>query len=653
MTDNDQLAQRYADLLDMDASFLPLVGELDAAAAPYRTLEPPPSLDQAIEQLSRQRTRATTNRPRPEAIETEPPSAAPAKTRHILPERLRGYRHQLLGMAAAIVVLVLFAGLIAALLRGPGGQDRLGAGVTASPTSTSQLPTPNADGGYHNLSLAQARQLVAFPIIEPNPLPDVLRPLPDDSVAVATIGSPGSTQANYVAFSYPAQDQAERGVTLVQTTVQTAAPADDGAALHWVDQNGEPVTVKYKQLILNRVSIAGVTVTKLDTLQDSGRVMYATWQKDGVSFVASSSLGPHVTAAVFDQFIAALIAPGTTMATPQATAVTPALPHVCEVREDSVTFAQAQQLAPFYITDPTWLPSYLVSQCVIGFREGETPDPSAQLLIEYGPPDGSQAYSVQIVEYTENHGAQPSGIPSALTIAGHVVAYSVTPVGYGTHSYFVWHDQGTIFQLDAMLGGPLTEQDVERMIASMLGGDEGAAGSSPVPTPNANGSYINLTLEQAQQLAPFKIVMPTDLPLWLRYGGLSLSIPPVAPAGLAKGVPNIANMTFGSSDDPHWFVAISEIWVGAQPPGTPSALATAASASGTPPVPTDHALPPTFQIGGVTVTKEAGTNSAGDPIASYEWIQGKAKIFLAVAHFDVEHEPDIYNMIASMIAQGS
>ena len=100
MTDNDQLAQRYADLLDMDASFLPLVGELDAAAAPYRTLEPPPSLDQAIEQLSRQRTRATTNRPRPEAIETEPPSAAPAKTRHILPERLRGYRHQLLGMAA-------------------------------------------------------------------------------------------------------------------------------------------------------------------------------------------------------------------------------------------------------------------------------------------------------------------------------------------------------------------------------------------------------------------------------------------------------------------------------------------------------------------------------------------------------------------------
>jgi hypothetical protein len=90
-----------------------------------------------------------------------------------------------------------------------------------------------------------------------------------------------------------------------------------------------------------------------------------------------------------------------------------------------------------------------------------------------------------------------------------------------------------------------------------------------------------------------------------------------------------------------------------QPPNTPITPANAPSTSATPPVTADHALPPTFQIGDVTVTKDAGTNSAGDPVASYEWIQGKAKIFLAVAHFDVDHEPDIYNMIASMIAQGS
>lgn len=649
MTDNDQLAQRYADLLEPDADFLPLLAELDAAAAPYRTLEPPRSLDQAIEQLAHQRQPRATNGPLPETIEPTPPSASQDKTRHLLPQRLHGgYTRQLLGMVAAIIVLVLFAGLIAALLRGPGGQSGVGGALTATP----QLPTPNAEGEYLKMTLAQARHLVDFPIIEPEPLPDTLHALPDSSVIVATIGWPDVTQANDVAFYYPAEDAAEHGIALEQSTVQAVVPTDDDGVLHRLDPSGAPTTEPYKHLITNTVFISGVTVTKLDTLQDDGRMIYATWQKDGVYFVATSSLGATVTDRVFDQFIAALIAPGATIATPQTAALAPTAPPLSPAQLGSIPFAEAQKQASFYLAEPKWLPSYLVAQGVRGLK---VDDQLTEPTLYYGPPDGSQSYSVQIVEYTEDHRAQPPGTLEVLTIAGHVIAHSTATVDDGTHSFFVWHDQGTIFQMDAKLADPLIEQDVEKMMVSMLGGDEATpqAGGSAVPTPNANGVYVDLTLEQAQQLAPFKIVMPIDLPPSFTFGGLSLVIPPGPSAGLAKGVPNMADMTFGSSDDPHWFVEINELWLGADQPDTPSAPATATSASGTPTVPADHALPPTFQIDDVTVTKDAGTNGDGQPVASYKWIQGNTMIFLAVAHFDVDHEPEIYDMIASMIVQGS
>ena len=142
-----------------------------------------------------------------------------------------------------------------------------------------------------------------------------------------------------------------------------------------------------------------------------------------------------------------------------------------------ITFAEAQHLTPFHLTQPQWTPAYLVSN-----GAGTVPSASAGLtvatavapviqdvILRYGPVDATQQCFVELFETD-----QPSGFgfpgnptPTTLTIGGH----SVTRVEYthdGPMVNYGWRDQGTIFSLDAKIAGPLTEQDVEHMVASML-----------------------------------------------------------------------------------------------------------------------------------------------------------------------------------------
>ncbi len=95
------------------------------------------------------------------------------------------------------------------------------------------------------------------------------------------------------------------------------------------------------------------------------------------------------------------------------------------------------------------------------------------VILRYGPIDSTQQCFVELFETD-----QPSGFgfpgnptPTTLTIGGHSVA-RVEYTHDGPMVNYEWREQGTIFSLDAKIAGPLTEQDVEHMIASML--DEGS-----------------------------------------------------------------------------------------------------------------------------------------------------------------------------------
>ncbi len=135
MADREHLIQRYSDLLepDVDADLLPVVALLDDAAAPYRRMEPPAKLDAAVLGLTRQRRAASGNEhvASPTNLDT---SAAPAMPSRVV-TRLRTGLRQSLGMVAAVLVLVLVAGVLAVTF-GNLGQSQQGGigGGTGTPT---------------------------------------------------------------------------------------------------------------------------------------------------------------------------------------------------------------------------------------------------------------------------------------------------------------------------------------------------------------------------------------------------------------------------------------------------------------------------------------------------------------------------------------
>lgn len=171
----------------------------------------------------------------------------------------------------------------------------------------------------------------------------------------------------------------------------------------------------------------------------------------------------------------------------------------------NLTFAQAQQLAPFHLAQPAWVPPCLRVAGIIASVPNITEDrpnpplagvPSTPSAIPATPPTGS----VQVVrvsfrgpdpnEFTVVINELKQGTPlgpvlgedvpgsqtTTMTIAGHRVTRTFWPVTAvypqrGPSAVYVWTDHGTTFQLTALLvsPAPVKQQDIEHMIASMLG----------------------------------------------------------------------------------------------------------------------------------------------------------------------------------------
>ncbi|HET9016961.1 MAG TPA: hypothetical protein VFN57_15270 [Thermomicrobiaceae bacterium] len=147
----------------------------------------------------------------------------------------------------------------------------------------------------------------------------------------------------------------------------------------------------------------------------------------------------------------------------------------------ALTFRQARLLAPFHLARPAWLPPYLVDRGI----QVQGPPPGVHGPIQfatlyYGAAVTRQRDGLQIIEHPgANGGSPPPGAtPSTLTIAGH----SVTGAAWTTNGVPIlslsWTDRGTSFTVLATMSAPLTEADVEHVIASMLA-PAGAATPQP------------------------------------------------------------------------------------------------------------------------------------------------------------------------------
>jgi hypothetical protein len=265
------------------------------------------------------------------------------------------------------------------------------------------------------------------------------------------------------------------------------------------------------------------------------------------------------------------------------------------------------------------------------------------------------------VAIVEHGGPLNIGFPNTKmkTINGHPVTQTTQRDGTVSLAYFFWQDQGTSFELTAELADPLTEQDVERVIASMLDGDEATprastpATPSSLPTPDASGRYRGLTFEQAQQNAPFKLYMPAYIPPSFKYPWIDLMLPPLPPTANAQGVPTKAILAFDANDGGDRSVSLMETSLTFNPANVSGAPATILSPSGTPiEIPVEGILS-TVQIDGTTVTRHLVAGGVGQPITFYVWVQGKTTMVLTAVNTQPANDQDIQQMIASMIAQGS
>lgn len=184
-----------------------------------------------------------------------------------------------------------------------------------------------------------------------------------------------------------------------------------------------------------------------------------------------------------------------TQATPSATnpAGTPlaALPTPNSDGLYHVTFAQAQRIAPFPLTMPAWIPPSLTLTGVNLFSSLKQHFGSGTPWISYGPPNlaslffdrrtaatpgasGTPTPSMFGIELDETTlGLGGNGVssndfstPTTLTINGFKVR-RMTRISGPPLTVYSWQASRVVYTIEAVISRPLTEADVEHMIASM------------------------------------------------------------------------------------------------------------------------------------------------------------------------------------------
>ncbi|MGA7671892.1 MAG: hypothetical protein WBW04_15800, partial [Nitrolancea sp.] len=185
--------------------------------------------------------------------------------------------------------------------------------------------SPNSSGYYDRISIAQAQQLVDFPIVEPSSLPSGLTHI-DSDVMAGKILPTSDTKADIVTLDYPTSDRTN-AVTVSETKLSTAMPFVQKNTLRLTSIDGTTAQVQLSQWTQTSVSIGGVDVTKLDTVQQESHALYYTWQQNGVYIAVSAQIKGQVTEAVLEQMVTSMIdLPSSITLTPPPSSATPVQP---------------------------------------------------------------------------------------------------------------------------------------------------------------------------------------------------------------------------------------------------------------------------------------------------------------------------------------
>ena len=184
----------------------------------------------------------------------------------------------------------------------------------------------NANNARALITVPDAQGLVGFPLIQPQLLPNFLtRQSPQ--VSAVTILPHNQTTADFVRFSYWEGDAGSRGVKVGETTLSITMPYILRDTLYFIGGDGTPVASPLDDWSQDSLTIDGVTVSEIDTIQATTHIIYYTWEHNGVWFVVYAPLDSQLTDSVLQQMVTSMIdLPSSITLTPVPPSGTPVQP---------------------------------------------------------------------------------------------------------------------------------------------------------------------------------------------------------------------------------------------------------------------------------------------------------------------------------------
>jgi hypothetical protein len=561
------------------------------------------------------------------------------------PPKRRSISRELAKMAAAIVVLVLVGGVLALVFHNQSGSDQGGiaAGGTPSAVTGAQLPlTVTANGvalQLQRVDSSSTATLFSFMI----------------RLAPGQLGSHG--------FCCALGPDPSTYLTIEGITPGPGDPYGSEA-----DGGSDPLIIRFS--------------LQYQSPFPTDRAVILTIKRLGLPPSSGTPTGDQAST------VKQIEGPWTFHITPEMVANQPKpTPFATNARFGGLSVESAQKLTGFTIVAPSPLPTVLTQGHskdqnefnVNGFGLGVPASVKANyVMFNYAQAFGGPVY---LVETTNPDGVPringasatvvnplvpgrtetlmiKTGSSSTLNIDSVEVNRFEVNDPNNTEIYYVW-SMGDVHYSIHYVESPVPAQlkhvsdDDLRQMATLIirkragDTDSSATTAAPAasvrgPTPSADGGYYNLTFDEAQQLTPMTLITPTYIPPSLDKNRLTIMIPPVPPVGSPEGPPTGANLSYPAKDNKGWNVDIEETSLPMNPIDAG-----------------DWAVTPTsgrisdIQIENTTIARYKVTEHDGQNEVSYYWNQGRTTMILTATIDSPATEPQIEQMIASMIEQGT
>lgn len=276
----------------------------------------------------------------------------------------------------------------------------------------------------------------------------------------------------------------------------------------------------------------------------------------------------------------------------------------------AITLEQAQAIVPFEIVVPEDVPGWKVPPVVTVFdlpivRNGFQPY-RVEMWFELSSdesPETSILTSVQFTQLSLNStGPNMPEAETTTTVINGIDVNLTTGVNGGGDPLLAywWTNNDISYQLLALPKGDLTPERVEALMQAILAtATDGYQEPTVLPTPDAMGMYPGITLELAQTIVPFEIVVPEPVP-----NGLDAPFITVIEAPQVSGEPNYrVELSFGLTGDESPAQSVQFVQRASPPPMTE--------------VP--EGATPLGTFNGIEVFQRSEPNAAGDPLITYQW----------------------------------